>query len=128
MKKNIILFLALFATIAVIKPQAQQPKSNYYVSVFGGDSIIREEKYGWGMNLWESRSLSAKYHFTLKDLPPDSRPRERLARLGAENLSTAELLAIILRTGSRGRTALEGPTQDLLTNESVKAAYLGLLE
>jgi len=51
--------------------------------------------------------LSANYHFTLKDLPPDSRPRERLARLGAANLSTAELLAIILRTGSRGRTALE---------------------
>jgi DNA repair protein RadC len=60
--------------------------------------------------------LSAKYHFTLKDLPPDSRPRERLAALGAENLSTAELLAIILRTGQRGYTALE-VAQLLLSRE-----------
>jgi len=28
----------------------------------------------------------------------------------------------------RGRMALEGPTRDLLSNEKVKAAYLGLLE
>lgn len=48
-----------------------------------------------------------KYHLTLKELPPDSRPRERLRELGAENLATAELLAIILGTGSQGRTAIQ---------------------
>jgi DNA repair protein RadC len=35
------------------------------------------------------------------------RPRERLAKLGAEALKDAELLAIILRTGYRGHGALE---------------------
>ncbi|MGH0028648.1 MAG: RadC family protein [Myxococcota bacterium] len=35
------------------------------------------------------------------------RPRERLLRLGSTSLSDAELLALLLRTGSRGRTALE---------------------
>ncbi|NLY50692.1 MAG: DNA repair protein RadC [Firmicutes bacterium] len=56
------------------------------------------------------------YHLTMRELPADSRPRERLAQLGAENLATAELLAIILRTGSRGRTALD-LAQLLLTGE-----------
>ncbi len=39
---------------------------------------------------------------TLKDLDPSERPRERLLERGAEALSTAELLAILLRTGVTG--------------------------
>jgi DNA repair protein RadC len=42
----------------------------------------------------------------IKDLPAGDRPRERLARAGEGALSTAELLAIILRTGGRGESAL----------------------
>ena len=37
----------------------------------------------------------------IHDLPEEERPRERLVRNGPESLSNAELLAIILRTGSR---------------------------
>jgi DNA repair protein RadC len=37
----------------------------------------------------------------IHDLPEEERPRERLARNGPESLSNAELLGIILRTGSR---------------------------
>ena len=37
----------------------------------------------------------------MKDIIDSERPRERFKRLGAEALSTAELLAIILRVGSR---------------------------
>lgn len=48
-----------------------------------------------------------KYHLTMKELPPDSRPRERLCQQGAENLATAELLAIVLSTGSKGLTAIQ---------------------
>jgi DNA repair protein RadC len=36
------------------------------------------------------------------DLSPDARPRERLASVGAEQLTDAELLAIVLGTGTRG--------------------------
>jgi DNA repair protein RadC len=43
---------------------------------------------------------------TIKDLPVQERPRERLARAGEGALSTAELLAIILRTGVGGESAL----------------------
>lgn len=35
----------------------------------------------------------------MRDMPMDSRPRERLAQLGERALSTAELLAITIRTG-----------------------------
>lgn len=49
----------------------------------------------------------------MKDLPPEIRPRERLLSQGAAALSSAELLAVLLRTGSRTRSALEVAT-DLL--------------
>jgi DNA repair protein RadC len=40
-----------------------------------------------------------KNSFTVRDLPREERPRERLQRLGAENLSAQELLAVILGKG-----------------------------
>jgi DNA repair protein RadC len=42
----------------------------------------------------------------IKDLPAQERPRERLVRVGEGALSTAELLAIILRVGVGGESAL----------------------
>ncbi|HIE51577.1 MAG TPA: JAB domain-containing protein [Armatimonadetes bacterium] len=47
------------------------------------------------------------YHLTIKDLPEDLRPRERLLREGAEKLSDAELLAIVLRVGNEEETAVQ---------------------
>jgi DNA repair protein RadC len=38
--------------------------------------------------------------YTIKDLPLDERPRERLMKYGSASLSEAELLAIILRVGT----------------------------
>jgi len=49
----------------------------------------------------------AEYRPTIKDLPIDERPRERLARAGEGALSTTELLAIILRTGVGGESVLD---------------------
>jgi DNA repair protein RadC len=43
----------------------------------------------------------------IKDLPKSERPRERLAELGAEALSHAELIAILLRTGMEGFSAVK---------------------
>jgi len=42
----------------------------------------------------------------IRDLPVSERPRERMHQFGPEALSNAELLAIVLRTGSRGESAL----------------------
>lgn len=44
--------------------------------------------------------------YTIRDLPEGERPRERLARVGPQAMSTAELLAIILRVGSGGENAV----------------------
>ncbi len=44
---------------------------------------------------------------TIKDMPETERPRERLLEAGEERLSNTELLAIILRSGSRQATALD---------------------
>ena len=43
----------------------------------------------------------------ITDWPLDDRPREKLIAKGAEALSDAELVAIFLRTGLRGRSALD---------------------
>ena len=43
----------------------------------------------------------------IKDQPANERPRERLAASGADALSNAELIAILLRTGLKGMNAVE---------------------
>ena len=43
----------------------------------------------------------------IQDLPSDQKPREKMAALGASALSNEELLAIFLRTGTRGASAIE---------------------
>jgi DNA repair protein RadC len=45
-------------------------------------------------------------NLSIHDLPDDERPRERLLAHGASSLSNAELLAIILRTGTAQENAL----------------------
>ncbi len=46
------------------------------------------------------------YRPTIRELPADLRPRERLAYAGPSALNTAELLAIILRIGGRGENVI----------------------
>ena len=45
--------------------------------------------------------------YTIKDLSEEERPRERLAKLGPQSLTTAELLAILLRVGMVGESAVQ---------------------
>lgn len=43
----------------------------------------------------------------IKDLPKIERPREKLEKYGPERLSSSELLAILLGTGSKGVNVVE---------------------
>ncbi len=43
----------------------------------------------------------------VKDLPLDDRPREKLLLRGAQNLTDAELIAILLRTGNKGKSVVQ---------------------
>lgn len=54
--------------------------------------------------------------YRIKDLPEDQRPREKLLKYGAEKLTDTELLAILLRTGTKGKSAIE------IANEIIKSA------
>jgi len=45
--------------------------------------------------------------YTMKDLPESERPYEKCESCGAASLSDAELLAIILRTGAKGKKAID---------------------
>ncbi|MDX1700678.1 MAG: DNA repair protein RadC [Melioribacteraceae bacterium] len=54
----------------------------------------------------------------VKELPFDDRPREKLFLRGVDKLSNAELIAILLRTGTKGRSVVE-IAQGLLLNENL---------
>ena len=54
---------------------------------------------------------------TIKEMLEDERPYEKCIRYGVENLSNAELLAVLLRTGTRGTNSLEMARNILRTSE-----------
>lgn len=46
-------------------------------------------------------------HLSIADMPVDERPRERMARGGAIALSDAELVALLIEPGRRGKSSLD---------------------
>jgi DNA repair protein RadC len=61
----------------------------------------------------------------LTDLPADERPREKLLAKGAEALSDAELVALLLHTGARGMNAVELAREILAQCRNSLATLLG---
>lgn len=55
----------------------------------------------------------------IKDLPVMERPRERLINYGPENISNEELLAIILKTGTKNKSVKELANEILTTINSL---------
>ena len=45
--------------------------------------------------------------YTIKELPEEERPRERMKKVGVENLSDKELLSILLKTGTKEKNVSE---------------------
>lgn len=66
-----------------------------------------------------------KQHMTTKELPLSEQPYEKCERLGAEALSDAELLAIIIKTGTRQECSIE-VAQRLLSMDEAKPGLLFL--
>ena len=54
----------------------------------------------------------------IKGLPNEERPREKMIYQGKESLNNAELLAVLLRTGTREKSALELASDILSMNEN----------
>src|SRR5260370_19113038 len=61
-----------------------------------------------------STDIRPEYHPTVHDIAPDDRPRARLQKFGADTLSTSDLLAIILRTGTQRDNVMELATKILI--------------
>ena len=57
----------------------------------------------------------------ITDWPAEERPREKLLARGAQALSDAELLAIFLRTGQQGLTAVDLARQQLSAGGGLRA-------
>ncbi|HBX65576.1 MAG: hypothetical protein CL670_12770 [Balneola sp.] len=55
----------------------------------------------------ESFSIEHFHSRTVKDMQPDEQPREKLMRYGADSLSDSELLAILIRTGTKKLNVIE---------------------
>lgn len=60
---------------------------------------------------------------TITEWPLSERPREKLLERGPGALSDAELIAIIIRTGMRGKTALDIARNLLLTYGDLRALF-----
>ena len=56
---------------------------------------------------------AAHYATMIRDLPEGEKPRERLRNLGPGQLSNPELIAILLRVGSRGENVLNLATRSI---------------
>lgn len=61
---------------------------------------------GRRQSAWRRENRSMSEHVMMKDVPNEERPRERLIREGANSLSNRELLAIILRSGTKNESVL----------------------
>jgi len=67
-------------------------------------------------------------HISLKDYPAEIRPREKLLSLGPEGLSEQELLAILLRTGTREKSALDLAGEVLASGGITALTHLSIEE
>ena len=63
-------------------------------------------------------------HITMKEMPESEQPLEKCFRYGAQVLSDAELLAVILRSGTKHMTALQLAQLFLARKDIVGASLL----
>jgi DNA repair protein RadC len=67
--------------------------------------------------------LVRQRRYTIKELPPELRPRERLLAEGPEALSSAELLGLLFGIGSREKTAVELAQQVISDSGGLHGLY-----
>ena len=64
----------------------------------------------------------------MKELPSSERPYEKLEIFGAKKLSNSELLAIIIKTGTKDETAISLAQKVLSLNQGIKTNSLEFLQ
>jgi DNA repair protein RadC len=69
----------------------------------------------------DGKSKLKKYPLSIRNWPEDDRPREKLLKYGEQALSNAELLAILIRTGTTGKSAIDLGRELLAKFKSLRA-------
>lgn len=72
--------------------------------------------------------MGVEYRFTIKEMPEEMRPRERMLRNGPEALTDVELIAILLRSGTPTSTSLELAAQLLARFEGIRGLMAAGIE
>jgi DNA repair protein RadC len=90
--------------------------------------MVRVDSFGVTSAAFGVKPFCMSESLRLKDQPASERPRERLVAHGAEALSSAELVAILLRTGLRGANAVEIGRQLLQKFGSLQSLALASLD
>jgi len=67
------------------------------------------------------KKKAKKYPLPIREWSEDDRPREKLLKYGEQTLSNAELLAILIRTGTPGRSAVDIGKELLHKYKSLRA-------
>ncbi len=68
-----------------------------------------------------SKLAQKKYPLSIRNWPEDDRPREKLLKFGEHVLSNAELLAILIRTGTKGKSAIDLARELIAKFKSLRA-------
>ena len=87
-------------------PDRNLPKAGVRASIVA-TSVQATRLSSKGYNIVTSLAPRSSYHATIREMPDDERPRERLEHYGPRSLKTEELLAIILRVGTVQENVLE---------------------
>ena len=61
-----------------------------------------------------------KYSQRIQELPPDERPYEKCLHSGPEKLTDSELLAVVLRSGTRGSSSVQLADEVLHLGQNVQ--------
>ena len=62
--------------------------------------------------------LKVNKHVTMKEYPSESKPIERMFTRGVNSLNNNEIIAILINSGTRTKTALQLATE-ILSNKSL---------
>lgn len=64
-----------------------------------------------------------EFNYRISDMAEDDKPRERLAKQGSEALNNGELIAILLRTGVKGKNAIQIANNLLFKYKGLRGIY-----
>lgn len=83
-------------------------------------------RFKWGLE--DKKGLGIKMSLKMKELPSSERPYEKLEIYGAKKLSNSELLAIIIKTGTKEETAISLAQKVLKLNKEKNSNDLRFLQ